>query len=245
MVVPAGPHTLNQKATETNGRQVICTVAGNPGVFETDWSAFSTGGATVVRDLGPIDVNFVSSEQVLIGGFTPTVDDVAFLDCRVNGLDVELISPLRNAAEGGYTNIQTHGGTYIVALRKLGADLTILKNLGSPSDMRCGHVKIVRFITGGVTLPSLLQLAGSQLAAAQTQVALQALYDGALGAGGDAPDAVPAEATAAAQALGGATYKIYLGHNVWWYTNNNTSWTQFGASKGSFGADSVVTWTFK
>jgi len=38
MTIPAGPHTVGQKALD-EGRPVKCSHAGNPGNWETDWAA--------------------------------------------------------------------------------------------------------------------------------------------------------------------------------------------------------------
>jgi hypothetical protein len=70
------------------------------------------------------------------------------------------------------------------------------------------------------------------------QTEFQAAYDAI--AGINAPDTVPATVIAAANALSTTSYKIYLGHTQWWYTNTQTStlasWTVFGGNKSNFAA---------
>lgn len=70
------------------------------------------------------------------------------------------------------------------------------------------------------------------------QSEFQAAYDAIVGI--NAPDTVPTAVIAAANALATTSYKIYLGHTQWWYTNTQTgtiaSWTLFGGNKSNFGA---------
>lgn len=70
------------------------------------------------------------------------------------------------------------------------------------------------------------------------QAEFQSAYDAQ--AGINAPDTVPNAVVAAANALGTISYKIYLGHNNWWYTNAQTgtlgSWSSFGGLKSNFSA---------
>jgi hypothetical protein len=70
------------------------------------------------------------------------------------------------------------------------------------------------------------------------QAEFQAAYDAIVGI--NAPDTVPAAITSAANALSNTSYKIYLGHTQWWYTNTQTStlasWTVFGGNKSNFAA---------
>ncbi len=74
-----------------------------------------------------------------------------------------------------------------------------------------------------------------------TQSQLQTLYDNA--SGNSAPDLVPNEVINAANALNTTSYKVYLGHNKWWYTNvqigTSSNWSLFGgvSYKSDFGAN--------
>lgn len=36
-MIPPGPHTLGQKATDNNSRPLVCTIAGASGAWDTDW----------------------------------------------------------------------------------------------------------------------------------------------------------------------------------------------------------------
>jgi hypothetical protein len=89
-----------------------------------------------------------------------------------------------------------------------------------------------------------------QLGSASTpsQAQLQALYDGQLGS--NAPDTVPAQVVTAAGAINTTQYKVYLGHNIWSYTNvavpnGTTDWIAFNSSKSNFGAGIQQIFTFK
>lgn len=67
---------------------------------------------------------------------------------------------------------------------------------------------------------------------------LQAAYDAELGL--QAPDSVPAAVVSAANSLNNTNFKIYLGQNQWYYTNNtngNTAanWLVFNGGKSNFG----------
>ncbi len=74
------------------------------------------------------------------------------------------------------------------------------------------------------------------------QASLQSAYDSIVGI--NAPDvatAIPAAVVAAANALNNSNYKLYLGHNNWYYQNfTNTAsvsnWTVFGGNKSNFAA---------
>lgn len=84
--------------------------------------------------------------------------------------------------------------------------------------------------------------------ASYTQVQLQALYDGQ--AGINALDTVPQSIIDAANLLAVSTYKLYLGHNIWWYTNTATgataaNWTQFGGGKSAFATSASTIYTLK
>lgn len=77
------------------------------------------------------------------------------------------------------------------------------------------------------------------------QSELQAYYDNQLG--NNAPDTVPADVTLANTGVSG--YCLYLGHNIWWYTFNNSTWLPFGGgagvNKGDFSAPIARVYTFK
>jgi hypothetical protein len=71
------------------------------------------------------------------------------------------------------------------------------------------------------------------------QTEFQAAYDAEVGQ--NAPDTIPASVVNAANALNDSSYKIYLGHTIWYYqnfTNTATSanWTAFGGNKSNFAA---------
>jgi hypothetical protein len=65
----------------------------------------------------------------------------------------------------------------------------------------------------------------------------------------NAPDTVPPEVIDRANSYNSSSYKLYLGHNVWWYTNaiigTAASWTAFGSNKGQFGAPAIQAFTFR
>jgi hypothetical protein len=92
-----------------------------------------------------------------------------------------------------------------------------------------------------------VQYLGLSTANPTLQATLQGLYDTASGA--VAPDTVPPAVTTAAGAIGTGGYKVYLGHNTWWYTNavtpNAGSWLQFNGGKSNFGATIDGIWTMK
>jgi hypothetical protein len=79
------------------------------------------------------------------------------------------------------------------------------------------------------------------------QSSFQSAYDTEIGL--NAPDAVPAEVINAVIALNNTNWKIYLGHNIWQYTNstNGTNWLTVTPSKGNFAAlvPANHTFTFK
>jgi hypothetical protein len=94
-----------------------------------------------------------------------------------------------------------------------------------------------------VQVPKLLQgvlrLLVNPGGSSYTQPQLQALYDGSVGI--NAPDVVPQAITDQANILNTTGYKIYLGHNSWWYTNVATgiitaTWALAGGGKAAFGA---------
>ena len=95
-----------------------------------------------------------------------------------------------------------------------------------------GTAPIVRILTnpGGTTY---------------TQAQLQGYYDGQTGS--QAPDIIPIEVVNYANSLNTPNYKVYLGHNTWYYTNTATgitqgNWTPFGGGgKSTFGANIVAT----
>jgi hypothetical protein len=99
-------------------------------------------------------------------------------------------------------------------------------------------------------LQGFLRLLANPGGSSYTQAQLQALYDGIPGL--NAPDVVPQAIIDQANILNTTGYKVYLGHNSWWYTNTATgatveNWSQFGGAKSNFGAAIVANgiFTFK
>ena len=93
---------------------------------------------------------------------------------------------------------------------------------------------------GAAPEPSSVRLLASSLSS-PSQSLLQAYYDNQ--SGNDAPDTVPVEVTSANVGISG--YSVYLGHNIWYYTDSNNGWLAFGGSKGPFGALVQRLYTFK
>jgi hypothetical protein len=98
--------------------------------------------------------------------------------------------------------------------------------------------------SGGVAVRVLPNPGG----ASYTQVQLQALYDNQ--AGTNAPDTVPQLVTDASNLLNSSGYKMYLGHNQWFYQNvatglTNAGWTAYAGGKGAFAANIVAIYTYK
>lgn len=94
-----------------------------------------------------------------------------------------------------------------------------------------------------IAAPSLRTLnAANLLTNLILQASLQSAYDSIVGT--NAPDtatAIPAAVVAAANALNDSNWKLYLGHNAWYYTSfTNTAtvsnWSLFGGSKSNFAA---------
>ena len=93
---------------------------------------------------------------------------------------------------------------------------------------------------GAATMPSVRTINRATLVNNPTnlQSEFQAAYEAIVGT--NAPDTLPVSVIAAANALGNTSYKIYLGHTVWWFTNAQTttlaSWSSFSGGKSNFGA---------
>lgn len=90
--------------------------------------------------------------------------------------------------------------------------------------------------------PSSVHLLAS-IISSQSLVQLQAYYDGQ--AGNPAPDTVPQEVTDARNAAAIAGYSVYLGHNVWYYSENQGVWLVFQNDKNSFNQPIKLLYTFK
>ena len=140
-------------------------------------------------------------------------------------------------AAGGGSPLTTKGDIYVagtggVATRlPVGTDNQILiADSTQATGLRWGaapETSSVRLLASSLSSPS--------------QSLLQAYYDNQ--SGNDAPDTVPVEVTSANVGISG--YSVYLGHNIWYYTDSNNGWFAFGGNKGSFGALVQRLYTFK
>ncbi len=121
-------------------------------------------------------------------------------------------------------NPLTRNGDKAAIMRELGMVQIALGNGGTPAPA-AASVRIVN-------RPTLLNNTNN------LQSEFQAAYDAIIGI--NAPDTVPTAVINAANALATTSYKIYLGHTQWSYTNAQTgtlaSWSFFTSSKGSFTA---------
>jgi hypothetical protein len=122
----------------------------------------------------------------------------------------------------------------------------ILTILPSPINAQLGPstVAIGTILNDDVGAASVRILANSGVSL-YLQAYLQGLYDGQ--AGSVAPDTVPGAVSTYVSSLNATGYKLYMGHNDWWYTNAVTgltaaSWLTFAGGAGgksNFGANIV------
>ena len=94
--------------------------------------------------------------------------------------------------------------------------------------------------TAGLSFAAVRTFAGS--GSNLTQLQLQTIYDSYVG--DDGPNTVPPEVTIAAAAIG-AGYKLYLGHDIWWFSTDGAVWSKVPTDKSAFSAPTVKIYTFR
>lgn len=230
-----------------------CTADGTTVSFPAVWSLFDEAAAAAVYT-PQHDVAFTTaSGTFLIHGAVPSDLDrehrlIAEADATYTILGVSEATAFVVTVDGATTTKTAMGANATpgtVLFSALAGHSYVAWFTETPSLM----FFIMDVTSGAAAAPSppAAQDLGSS-PSSQSQAQLQALYDAQ--PGGEAPDTLPQEVVDDANALATSGYKVYLGHNVWWYTNRvsdgtTSNWTQFGSVKGTFSAAIARIYTFK